>query len=147
MMYLYYFSCMRLSLPSPYKILNTRYKILLDSRFADGIIHPLMELIIISHEDICEKSCDEELHAHEYTENADEWPKTITDGGMEYDFLHEHPEENSRPDDGKRHTCASEEVKWTVGIIPPKPDRDHIDESLHGALPVVFGHAMEAWIM
>ncbi len=147
MMYPYYFSCMRLSLPSPYKILNTRYKILLNSRFANSVIHPLVQLIVVSDENICEQSCDEELYPHEDAENTDEWPEAIADRGMENDFLHEHPQENPRPDDGKRHTCPSEKVERTIGIITPKPDRDHIDESLHGALPVVLGYAMETRIM
>ena len=106
-----------------------------------------MQLIVIPNENIGEQPCNEKLHSHENAENTNERPKAIADGSMEHDFLREHPQKNSQPDDGKRHTCASEEMERAIGIIPPKPDRDHIDESLHGALPIVLGHAMEARVV
>jgi hypothetical protein len=120
---------------------------LLSSHFPDIIVHDPPIMIVIADGDIGQKSEDKELDADHAAEDPDQGPDARGDRLAKDHFFDKHPGENAYPDQAEKNAASAEKMDWPMRILAPKPDGEHVNETLDAPLPVIFGPAMETRVV
>lgn len=121
--------------------------LLIANHLAHIVVHPMARLIIASHRDIGQETGNEELNPDQAEENTDERPEAFGQRGPKNKLFHQHPSKDGATKREEKDTDAAEQMEWSMGILAPKPNGQHVDKAFHATLPIVLRHAMNSRMM
>jgi hypothetical protein len=104
-------------------------------------------LVVIPYRNIRQKPGNEQLDADQDEENTHKRPDTLSKRCTKDQLFNQHPKKDSATQSNQSHPGAPKKMQWPMRILSPKPDGNHVDETLHAPFPVVFGHPVYTRMM